>query len=144
MDIAAYLVTASDLGEYTLQLLDSLSESLGTSELDLVVLNTAALSLASRILQNRKLPVDKNPERRCAYDSFLSSGTPLFISMRMSKRRSPMRIKSSGSVKIISLDIAGIRESLAARARELKRKDRRMLNVFLFGSLAKGTTMPGG
>jgi predicted nucleotidyltransferase len=55
-----------------------------------------------------------------------------------------MQIKSSGSVKIISLDIPSILERLTVRARELKQRDHRVREVYLFGSLAKGTTLPGG
>jgi predicted nucleotidyltransferase len=54
-----------------------------------------------------------------------------------------MQIKSSGSVKIISLDTKGIKERLTKCARELKQKDPRVQEVYLFGSLAKGTAVPG-
>jgi predicted nucleotidyltransferase len=55
-----------------------------------------------------------------------------------------MQIRSLGSVKIISLDVNRIRERLTACAQELKQKDECVLHVYLFGSLAKGTIVPGG
>jgi predicted nucleotidyltransferase len=69
VDVAVYLRDTADLAEYKLGLFGSLSEALGTSELDLVILNTAPTSLAGRILQRKRLLVDKDPPRRHSYES---------------------------------------------------------------------------
>ncbi len=69
VDIAVYVSGAPDFGEYKLDLFDKVSGALGTAELDIVILNVAPISLAGRILQNRRLLVDKDPFRRHAYES---------------------------------------------------------------------------
>ncbi|MDO9287639.1 MAG: nucleotidyltransferase domain-containing protein [Thermodesulfovibrionales bacterium] len=69
IDIAVYLKDTGNLAGYKLQLFDRLSNALGTSELDLVMLNTVSLSIAGRILQNKKLLIDKEPFRRHIYES---------------------------------------------------------------------------
>ena len=68
VDIAVYL--GEDMGPDTkLPLFNELSDALRTSELDLVVLNTAPISLTGRILSNKKNLVDKNPFLRHRYES---------------------------------------------------------------------------
>lgn len=69
IDIAVYLREGDDLPEYRLDLYSSLTESLKTEELDLVILNTATLSLAGRILMNRRVLIDKEPFVRHSYES---------------------------------------------------------------------------
>ncbi len=69
IDIAVFVRDTTGLDEYRLALFDRVTDALGTSELDLVVLNTAPLSLAGRIVQNRLVLVDKEPFRRHAYES---------------------------------------------------------------------------
>jgi predicted nucleotidyltransferase len=69
LDIAVSVRNTVKLDEYRLALFDRLTDALGTSELDLVILNTAPLSLAGRILQNRRVLADKEPFRRHAYES---------------------------------------------------------------------------
>ena len=54
-----------------------------------------------------------------------------------------MQIRSSGSVRIISLDVDNIIKKLRTAAEELKKGDNNVLEVFLFGSLAKGEAVPG-
>ena len=54
-----------------------------------------------------------------------------------------MQIRSSGSVRIISLDVDTIIKKLRTAAEELKKRDNNVLEVFLFGSLAKGEAVPG-
>ncbi len=54
-----------------------------------------------------------------------------------------MQIRSSGSVRIISLDVDNIIKKLRTGAEELKKRDNNVLAVFLFGSLAKGEAVPG-
>ena len=69
VDIAVYVLTNSDFHEYKLELFDKLTEALRTAELDLIILNTAPLSLAGRILQTKKVLVDKDPPYRYEYES---------------------------------------------------------------------------
>jgi len=69
LDLAVYTRDVEDLAEYKLGLFQRLADTLGTAELDLVVLNRAPTSLAGRILRNRRVLVDKDPFRRHAYES---------------------------------------------------------------------------
>ena len=57
VDLALYLKKAKGL-DY-LALFRDISKTLGTDEMDLIILNTAPLSLTGRILQNRKVLLDK-------------------------------------------------------------------------------------
>ena len=68
-DIAVFLNRTDSLAEYKLGLFDRLTAALGTAELDLVVLNAAPISLAGRVLQNKKLLADKEPFKRHEYES---------------------------------------------------------------------------
>lgn len=67
VDIAVYVGVKKTL-DY-LELFSGITRVLGTDEVDLVVLNDAPLSLAGRILQNRRLLVDKAPYLRHEYES---------------------------------------------------------------------------
>jgi predicted nucleotidyltransferase len=66
-----------DLGVYVknvkrlnfLSLFSKISQILCTDEIDLVVLNTAPISLAGRILQKRKILIDKDPFLRHQFES---------------------------------------------------------------------------
>ena len=69
VDIAVYLNDVRDLAEYKLSLLGAITDALGTEELDLVILNTASISIAGRILQNKQVLVENDPARRHAYES---------------------------------------------------------------------------
>ncbi|MDD5435713.1 MAG: nucleotidyltransferase domain-containing protein [Nitrospira sp.] len=69
IDIAVYLKPTDNVAEYKLGLFDRLADSLGTNEIDLVILNTAPVSLAGRILQKKQIIVDKNPPVRHLYES---------------------------------------------------------------------------
>jgi len=69
VDIAVYVKEIKDLAEFKMQLFDRLTDALGTGELDLVILNTAPICLAGRILQKRIVFSDKEPFRRHAYES---------------------------------------------------------------------------
>jgi predicted nucleotidyltransferase len=71
VDIAVYVNDNRDLADYKLALFDRITDSLGTAEVDLIVLNTAPVVIAGRILQNKKLLVDKEPFRRHAYESLV-------------------------------------------------------------------------
>lgn len=69
IDIAVYLKDTDILAEYKLMLFDKLTDALGTNELDLVILNTAPLSLTGRVLQKKEILVDKTPFQRHLYES---------------------------------------------------------------------------
>lgn len=69
VDIAVYIRGTKDPGEYKMELFNRLTDAMGTSEVDLVVLNTAPISLRGRILQNRRIIADKKPFLRHAYES---------------------------------------------------------------------------
>ena len=67
VDIAVYLHNPKKL-DY-LQLFSDITNTLGTDEVDLVILNSAPISLSGRILQNRKVLIDKKPFLRHSYES---------------------------------------------------------------------------
>jgi len=69
IDIAVYLRTCEHLTEYRLELFNKLCDVLGTSEIDLVFLNTAPTNLEGRILMKKKILVDKDPHLRHRYES---------------------------------------------------------------------------
>jgi uncharacterized protein YutE (UPF0331/DUF86 family)/predicted nucleotidyltransferase len=69
VDIAVYVKETGSLAAYKLELFDRLTDALGTSELDLIILNTAPVSIAGRILKNREILVDREPFRRHLYES---------------------------------------------------------------------------
>lgn len=71
VDIAVYFNDAGDLAARKLALFDRLTDALGTAEVDLVVLNTAPVGIAGRVLQHKRLLVDKEPFRRHAYESLV-------------------------------------------------------------------------
>ena len=67
VDIAVYLKNVKYfdyLGAFS-----RITDILGTDEVDLVVLNNIPISLAGRILQNRKVLIDSNPFLRHKYES---------------------------------------------------------------------------
>lgn len=69
VDIAIYTVDGADIVEEKLEILGNLNELLKTDEVDLVVLNTASLPLAARIIKNKIILVDKMPFTRHAFES---------------------------------------------------------------------------
>ncbi len=69
IDIAVYAKQVNHPSEYKLEFFDRLSGALGTSEIDLVILNHAPISLAGRILSTREILVDKEPFVRHDYES---------------------------------------------------------------------------
>lgn len=75
-------------------------------------------------------------------------GLPLalrWITLQQKKpgRRSAMQSRSSGSVRVFSLDGDRIRKGLQSAARRLRQADENVLEVSLCGSLAKGRAVPG-
>jgi hypothetical protein len=69
VDVAVYLKEPSDIQEKKMEILGTLIDILQTDEIDLVVLNRAPLPLRMRILENKKVVVDREPFRRHHYES---------------------------------------------------------------------------
>ncbi len=67
VDIAVYLRSLENF-DY-LEILSKVTDVLGTEEVDLIILNTAPISLVGRILKTRKLLVDKDPPVRHSFES---------------------------------------------------------------------------
>jgi uncharacterized protein len=69
VDVAVYVRDVVDPIEERLRLLGLLDRALHIDTIDLVVLNTAPLSLAGRILTTRKVLIDRDPPHRHLYES---------------------------------------------------------------------------
>ena len=69
VDIAVYLKEPSDVPEKKMEILGTLIDILQTDEIDLVVLNSAPLPLRMRILESKKVVVDREPFLRHHYES---------------------------------------------------------------------------
>ncbi|QTA79213.1 Nucleotidyl transferase [Desulfonema limicola] len=69
IDIAVYLKKRK-LSEKRLEIMGDLADIFKTDEIDLVILNTAPLSLQMRILKQRKVLADNNPFFRHKYESY--------------------------------------------------------------------------
>jgi uncharacterized protein len=69
VDIAVYLSQVEALSEYKMRLFTDITNILGTDEIDLVILNTAPVSISGRVLQNKQVLVDKVPFQRHAFES---------------------------------------------------------------------------
>jgi predicted nucleotidyltransferase len=69
IDIALFLAPGVSVVNAKLDLLGELTELLGTDEIDLVILNTAPISLAGRILEKRRVISDKQPFLRHVFES---------------------------------------------------------------------------
>ncbi|MBM4278291.1 MAG: nucleotidyltransferase domain-containing protein [Deltaproteobacteria bacterium] len=67
VDLSIYVKDIKNLNY--LSLFRNISETLLTDEIDLVVLNSAPISLTGRILQQRKVLIDKDPFLRHRYES---------------------------------------------------------------------------
>jgi predicted nucleotidyltransferase len=67
VDIAVYVKDIKKL-DY-LEMFGKIADILGTDEIDLVILNNAPLSLTGRILQGRKVLLDKKPFVRHLFES---------------------------------------------------------------------------
>lgn len=72
VDIAIYLTTMESLAEVKLDLIGVIADALGTDEFDLVILNGAPISLVGRILQQRRVLVDKDPPQRHLFESLMN------------------------------------------------------------------------
>lgn len=69
VDLAVYVRDFKKL-DY-LDLFSRIANVLGTDEIDLVILNNAPLTLTGRILQNRRVLIDKKPFVRHKYESLI-------------------------------------------------------------------------
>ena len=69
VDLAVYLAEKVFIAEKKMEILGDLVNILKTDEIDLVVLNRAPLALSMKILENKKVIVDKVPFIRHRYES---------------------------------------------------------------------------
>jgi len=71
IDIAIYLKEGVDLNKEKMSIFQNLIDLLGTEEIDLVLLNTAPLTLKARIVSNKKVLVDNDPFLRHSFESLV-------------------------------------------------------------------------
>lgn len=71
LDIAIYLKKESNFSQIKKDILSRLIDLLYTDEIDLVILNSASLPLSMRIIENKKVIVDKAPFLRHSYESLV-------------------------------------------------------------------------
>jgi hypothetical protein len=69
LDTAVYLAEKSSFGDKKLEILGHLTSILKTDEIDLAVLNRAPLAIRMKILENKRVVVDKEPLTRHRYES---------------------------------------------------------------------------
>jgi len=69
VDIAVYLHSMDAAAEAKMELIGLLCDTLGSDEVDLVILNRAPVSLVGRILRQRRVLVDKEPAVRHLFES---------------------------------------------------------------------------
>jgi predicted nucleotidyltransferase len=69
IDIAVYLREDCDPAEAKLDIIGKLMDRLGRGRFDLVILNTAPLPLAARVIRCRKVLADRDPFSRHRYES---------------------------------------------------------------------------
>lgn len=71
VDVAVYLNPHTDTKKEKFYLIGTLIETLQTDAIDLVILNTAPLTLTAWIIQNKDILVDKSPFKRHAFESLI-------------------------------------------------------------------------
>ncbi len=71
IDMALYLKKGTNFAREKMTILRNLIDILGTEEIDLVLLNTAPLTLKARIVENKKILVDKDPFLRHSFESLV-------------------------------------------------------------------------
>jgi len=69
VDISVYLTEDADFVEKKMEILGKLIELLETDEIDLVILNSAPITLRMKILESKKVIVDNAPFLRHNYES---------------------------------------------------------------------------
>ena len=71
IDIAVYLNTNVNISEERLGLIGDLMTTLKTDAIDLVILNSAPLTLKARIIINKEILIDKSPFLRHSFESLV-------------------------------------------------------------------------
>jgi len=71
VDIAVYLKQSASVTECKLVILGGLMDILHSDEIDLVILNTADLTLVINVLKSKKVIVDKEPFARHIFESLV-------------------------------------------------------------------------
>ena len=71
IDLALYLKKGTKFSREKMVILEELIDIFGTDEIDLVILNTAPLTLKARIVENKKILVDKDPFLRHSFESLV-------------------------------------------------------------------------
>jgi predicted nucleotidyltransferase len=71
IDIAVYLIQNTDKTKDRFNLIGKLIETLRTDDIDLVILNTAPLTLTARIIRNKEILVDKSSLVRHSFESLI-------------------------------------------------------------------------
>ena len=71
IDIAVYLNTNANISEERLGLIGDLMTTLKTDDIDLVILNSAPLTLQARIVLNKEMLIDKSPFLRHSFESLV-------------------------------------------------------------------------
>jgi predicted nucleotidyltransferase len=84
VDVAVYLDDVVDPVRAPVDVIGAVTKHLGTDELDLVVLNRAPTALLGRILQSRKVIVDKEPFLRHRFESL---ALRMFLDFRLFEPR---------------------------------------------------------
>jgi hypothetical protein len=84
IDVAVYLDDTVDAVQARLELIGVVTKHLGTDEVDLVILNHAPTALRGRILQSRRVLVDKDPFLRHRFESL---ALRTFLDFRIFERR---------------------------------------------------------
>lgn len=69
VDVAVFLKDGVDLIEEKLSIIGCLTQRLQTDAVDVVILNTAPISLVGRILSKREVIIDREPYRRHSFES---------------------------------------------------------------------------
>jgi predicted nucleotidyltransferase len=72
IDIAIHLASSADAHEARLNVMTTVSAFLSTDAVDVVVLNTAPVSLAGRVLTSRRVILDRRPFVRHQYESLVA------------------------------------------------------------------------
>ena len=84
VDVAVYAASTSDRDDLRLRVAAAASKHLGTDAVDVVLLNTAPLSLAGRVLTRRRVILDRQPFVRHRYESLTAR---MFSDFRIREHR---------------------------------------------------------
>ena len=84
VDIAVYLDDSVDALETRLALIDLVSRHVGSDRVDVVVLNSAPIALAGRVVESRRVILDRDPFARHRYESSIIRQ---FADFRLVERR---------------------------------------------------------